>query len=329
MIDRRTFLKSGAAAIVAAGVTPACAPTSSTPDVVIVGGGFAGVTAARELTMRGRSAVLVEARDRLGGRTYTADHDGHAMELGGTWVHPAQPNVWAEINRYGLETEVFPVPGAAASGRVRRPGRRPDDDAVARAVEAFDQFCAPGASCSRRRTGDRGGRTRRATAIDRCASTSRPCSSSPLCATGWRRCAARSRSARSTRSAATEILRTYALAGWSVAQMMAALTATKLVKGTRALIESIAAQATLADIRLNSPVRRVVQTGERVRVELASGDDSRAPHRRDHAADERAEQRGVRAPPVRDQADRGDRTARGLRPEVLRARQGRHRQRRA
>ena len=40
-------------------------------DAVIVGGGFAGVTTARELTMRGRTAVLVEARDRLGGRTYT------------------------------------------------------------------------------------------------------------------------------------------------------------------------------------------------------------------------------------------------------------------
>jgi monoamine oxidase len=45
--------------------------TESRPDVVIVGGGFAEVTTARELTMRGRSAVLVEARDRLGGRTYT------------------------------------------------------------------------------------------------------------------------------------------------------------------------------------------------------------------------------------------------------------------
>ena len=79
--------------------------TESRPDVVIVGGGFAGVTAARELTMRGRRAVLVEVRDRLGGRTYTSDHDGHAMELGGTWVHPEQPNVGAEISRYGMETE--------------------------------------------------------------------------------------------------------------------------------------------------------------------------------------------------------------------------------
>ena len=82
-----------------------------TTDVVIIGGGFAGVTAARELTMRGRTAVLVEARDRLGGRTHTAPHDGHDMELGGTWVHPVQPNVWAEITRYGLELEELPVPG--------------------------------------------------------------------------------------------------------------------------------------------------------------------------------------------------------------------------
>ncbi|MFG2712082.1 FAD-dependent oxidoreductase [Streptomyces goshikiensis] len=51
----------------------------SRPDAVIIGGGFAGVTAARELTMRGRRAVLVESRDRLGGRTFTKDHDGHAF----------------------------------------------------------------------------------------------------------------------------------------------------------------------------------------------------------------------------------------------------------
>ncbi len=57
------------------------ATRGSNPDVVIVGGGFAGVTAARELMMRGRSAALVEARDRLSGRTYTSDHDGHATVL--------------------------------------------------------------------------------------------------------------------------------------------------------------------------------------------------------------------------------------------------------
>jgi monoamine oxidase len=79
--------------------------TGSRPDVVIVGGGFVGVTAARELTMGGRSAVLVEARARLGGRTYTADHDGHAMELGGTWVDPAQPIVGPRSAATGWKPE--------------------------------------------------------------------------------------------------------------------------------------------------------------------------------------------------------------------------------
>ncbi len=42
-------------------------------DVIVVGGGFAGVTAARECALRGRSVLLLEARDRLGGRTWSAD----------------------------------------------------------------------------------------------------------------------------------------------------------------------------------------------------------------------------------------------------------------
>ena len=41
-----------------------------TADVVVIGGGFAGVTTARELTRRGHSVVVLEARDRLGGRTF-------------------------------------------------------------------------------------------------------------------------------------------------------------------------------------------------------------------------------------------------------------------
>ncbi len=78
-------------------------------------------------------------------------------------------------------------------------------------------------------------------------------------------------------SAATEFFRTYALSGWDVPQMLAALSATKLVKGTRELVESIAGQANLAEIRLNSTVRRVVQNGGGVRVELEGGDTLEAP----------------------------------------------------
>ena len=53
------------------------------PDVIVIGGGFAGVTAAREASLRGRSVVLLEARDRLGGRTWTTAWAGTTIELGG------------------------------------------------------------------------------------------------------------------------------------------------------------------------------------------------------------------------------------------------------
>jgi monoamine oxidase len=79
-------------------------------DVVVVGAGFAGLAAARELHRLGLRAVVVEARERLGGRTWTAERLGCELELGGTWVHPFQPFVWAEIQRLGLPVVASPVP---------------------------------------------------------------------------------------------------------------------------------------------------------------------------------------------------------------------------
>jgi len=73
------------------------------------------------------------------------------------------------------------------------------------------------------------------------------------------------------RAAATEAMRVFALSGCSPVLMFAALSATKLVSGTRSLIDAIASQAKLTDIRLKSPVRRVVQAGDGVRVELLNG----------------------------------------------------------
>lgn len=72
-------------------------------DVVVVGGGLAGSVASRELKNCGLSSIILEARDRLGGRVYTSEFDGTTVELGGAWVHWTQPNMWSEINRYGLE----------------------------------------------------------------------------------------------------------------------------------------------------------------------------------------------------------------------------------
>ncbi|MEX1078014.1 MAG: NAD(P)/FAD-dependent oxidoreductase [Homoserinimonas sp.] len=74
-----------------------------TVDVVVIGAGFAGLVAARELGSAGHNVLTLEARDRVGGRTWTDHRLGHDLELGGTWVHWVQPHTWAEVTRYGRE----------------------------------------------------------------------------------------------------------------------------------------------------------------------------------------------------------------------------------
>jgi monoamine oxidase len=73
-------------------------------DVLIIGGGFSGVTAARELRRHGRNVLLIEARDRLGGRTWfkTNALNGMSLEMGGTWIDTRERYAWAEAQRYGL-----------------------------------------------------------------------------------------------------------------------------------------------------------------------------------------------------------------------------------
>lgn len=82
-----------------------------TVDVVVVGGGFAGVVAARDLSKSGRSVLLVEGRDRLGGRTWYRKFKGYdqEVEIGGTWLAPLrQQFVMQELERYGISTFLSP-----------------------------------------------------------------------------------------------------------------------------------------------------------------------------------------------------------------------------
>ena len=77
-------------------------------DVAIVGAGLAGLTAALDLERAGRTVVVLEARDRVGGRTLNADiGDGKVVEMGGQWIGPTQDHIAALAKDLGVEA--FPT----------------------------------------------------------------------------------------------------------------------------------------------------------------------------------------------------------------------------
>ena len=73
-------------------------------DVVVVGAGASGLTAANRLKDAGRRVVVLEARDRAGGRLWTDDVDGAMLEIGGQWVSPDQDALIETLDELGLET---------------------------------------------------------------------------------------------------------------------------------------------------------------------------------------------------------------------------------
>jgi monoamine oxidase len=72
-------------------------------DAIIVGGGFSGLSAARMLHQSKKKFILLEARERLGGRTYTKKfNDGKYVDLGGQWIGPTQDRMYALAKEYGV-----------------------------------------------------------------------------------------------------------------------------------------------------------------------------------------------------------------------------------
>jgi phytoene dehydrogenase-like protein len=78
--------------------------TDNTYDVVVVGAGMAGLTAARSLAEAGLKVLVVEAQDRIGGRIWTRHVGDEAIELGAEFIHGRPPELWALIDEAGLET---------------------------------------------------------------------------------------------------------------------------------------------------------------------------------------------------------------------------------
>src|SRR4030088_3805573 len=79
--------------------------TDNTHDVVVVGAGMAGLTAARALVEAGLRVLVVEAQDRIGGRIWTRHVGDQAIELGAEFIHGRPPELWALIDEAGLGTD--------------------------------------------------------------------------------------------------------------------------------------------------------------------------------------------------------------------------------
>ena len=101
-------------------------------DVAIVGGGAAGIGAARRLARAGLSTRILEADSRLGGRAWTREYHGLHIDLGCGWLHSAERNSWVSI----AEAAGIPIDRSAAKWGVqfRDLGFPPAEQAAARAA---------------------------------------------------------------------------------------------------------------------------------------------------------------------------------------------------
>lgn len=84
----------GAGSAVSGVTTPPTNPTggSSSKTVVVIGAGMAGLKAARDLAARGLTTIVLEGRDRIGGRTFTNSSIGAPLDMGASWIHGISGN---------------------------------------------------------------------------------------------------------------------------------------------------------------------------------------------------------------------------------------------
>lgn len=280
---RELFAAAGIAAV--AGTVPLAAhaaarnskpvgsPRHASPDVIIIGGGFCGTTAARELGSRGLKVTLLEARNRLGGRTFTSEFAGHEADFGGTWVHWYQPHVWSEIHRYGMT--LAETPGSVADRMIYLDyeGKRHEASFASLAAE-FEASCArffENAYTVMPRPAEPFAFSEWVQADtfsvqQKLDATSMSPQMKILVDTYFTLCGSNDPS----KISYIDMMRWYALAGYNAGILNDAIARYKIKGGTKALLDRIASDSG-ADIRLGVPVKSVRDLGGAVEVVTEDG----------------------------------------------------------
>lgn len=278
VLSRRSLIKGlGAGVLLAgAGAGPADAAAASY-DAIVIGAGFAGVTAARELRAKGLRPLILEARDRIGGRTWTETFGGVRVEMGGEAVDEKQPNVWREVQRYGIQlgttlpSELMFMPTGRDAYRSLPPA-----EVGPRLGELFTPFF-DGSREMFPRPYEPLYRSDLVVPADTMSFRTRLnqmnlAPEDELWVSGSFSGLA---GGNSNTGAYTHLVQSWALSGHTF-QGYLSVNTFHPVAGTRALLQAMLTDAQ-ADLRLSSPVAAVEQTGSTVRVTTCSGQVFTAP----------------------------------------------------
>lgn len=99
MLNRRRFLQGIGAGALLGAAGPRGIAAATTPDVLVIGAGGAGLAAAKELKAKGVTVVVLEARGRIGGRAFTDSSLGVPWDRGCSWLHSSNVNPWVTYAR--------------------------------------------------------------------------------------------------------------------------------------------------------------------------------------------------------------------------------------
>lgn len=274
-VTRRDFVKTSVAAAAALPLSAVGADKSAHDyDVIVIGGGFAGAAAARETASTGLRTLLLEARNRLGGRTFLAPFGKHEVELGGTWVHWTQPHVWSEVNRYRME--LLEEPGTSDPKQmVYRSGGKAisvdPDDIWDELEDACARFCAPSETIYPRpfepfHAMQAVEKYDALSIRDRLNEIDLSPDMTAIMDGFWAACSHN----RSTEGGFTEMVRWYALAGNDLQRLNDSIARFKLKAGTLSLINHMIADAK-PEVVLATPVEKIAQSADGVVVTTEEG----------------------------------------------------------